>query len=196
MLRKGLRLVPRFQFLLWDKSGKNFRKIHAPLAAVRYCHHQRRHDPFSQMESFIRDMEKKFWGDFSQNFPWFSSSRPRFPRFGFPSESREVGTFSQGIGGPSDLSTSDKFKYAFNFPNAKPDDIKVTLKDRVITVEAKIEDASENSKMNQSFYFQYTLPESIDVEALESVFTHDGVLTIEAPQTSSEGPRTINIKRE
>lgn len=68
--------------------------------------------------------------------------------------------------------------------------------DRLLTIEAKVNEETEHTKMHQSLNYEYSVPESVDIEALESLFTTDGVLTIEAPKTPEEAPRTINIKRE
>lgn len=71
--------------------------------------------------------------------------------------------------------------------------------DRTLTVSAKIEETTEISRSSQNFTTQYDLPEGLNLDALESSLSDDGLLTIEAPQIVQEetkGPKTIHIQRE
>jgi len=79
-----------------------------------------------------------------------------------------------------------------------PEDIKVTLKDRVLTVEAKYDHTSEDgkSRVNQQFMRQFTLPDKVDPAEVKSSFTPEGVLQIEAaiPVEEAVKPKEIPIK--
>lgn len=81
-----------------------------------------------------------------------------------------------------------------------PENIKLSLKDRVLTVEAKYDHSSEDgtSRVHQEFTRQFTLPENVDPSQIKSLFTPDGILQIEAPLPVKEGekPKEIPIALE
>ncbi|XP_066940189.1 heat shock protein Hsp-16.1/Hsp-16.11-like [Macrobrachium rosenbergii] len=152
-----------------------------------------RDSPFTQMEEFMKDMEKKFRRDMDSLFrdlprviesgmPRLTEVKPR-PRFG------EV----------QDISTPETYKLAFNFPNADAENVKVSLKGRTLTVTGSVEEVTETSRSSRQVSLQYDIPEGVNLDALESCMSHDGVLTVEAPQILPEppnAPKTINIERE
>lgn len=79
-------------------------------------------------------------------------------------------------------------KYAMNVvigKNLPPENIKVNMKDRLVTVEVKYEKTYDHedgkSKFSQELLRQFTLPEGIDVSQVKSVLTPDGILMFEAP---------------
>lgn len=79
-------------------------------------------------------------------------------------------------------------KYTMNVvigKNLPPENIKVSLKDRLVTVEVKYEKTYDHedgkSKFSQELLRQFTLPEEIDVSQVKSLLTPDGVLTFEVP---------------
>lgn len=73
--------------------------------------------------------------------------------------------------------------------NIGPDDLSVSLKGDIVTIEAKVqkekrcEDGSmtSTSKMYQEFKKSFTLPANVDASQLKTVLTADGNLRIEAP---------------
>jgi len=79
----------------------------------------------------------------------------------------------------------------------KPEDIKVSLKDRVLTIDAKMEQKSEDgSRLYQEMSRMYTLPANVEVNNLKSLLSNDGVLAIEAPISGEvEQPKEIPISR-
>ncbi|XP_063600876.1 body wall muscle protein HR-29-like [Penaeus indicus] len=195
VLMKITRSAPR---LLRLSRSSAHRASHLPLApACSRCVHRGPfggNDPFSRMEEFMRDMEKKFRRDIEDTFStitkevpqgliprvWDMAPRPRF-------------------GDVKNLSTPETYKLAFYFKNANPEDVTVSLKDHTLTVSAKIEETTEFSRSSKNFTTEYDLPEGLNLEALESSLSDDGVLTIEAPQLVQEeakGPKTIPIQRE
>jgi len=79
-------------------------------------------------------------------------------------------------------------KYIMNVvigKNLPADNIKVSLKDRQVTVEVKYEKTYEHedgkSKFSQELLRQFTLPEGIDTAQVKSLLTPDGILQFEAP---------------
>ena len=94
---------------------------------------------------------------------------------------------AQGFGiRPEIVEEGETKKYRLNVhvgENFSPENVKVSLKDRVMTVEAKNEQKSEdgNSRFYQEVSRSFTLPENIDLKEVRSVLTPEGVLKIEAP---------------
>jgi len=76
-----------------------------------------------------------------------------------------------------------------------PENVKVSLKDRVLTIEAKHEYKSEDgkSRMYQEFFRSFTLPQNVKVEEVKSLFTPEGELLVEAPLPQVEAPKPKEI---
>ena len=77
-------------------------------------------------------------------------------------------------------------KYVVNVPlgkNIGPDDLKVGVKDNVMTIEAKKEQKSEdgNCRMYQEYVRKFTLPPNVNAKEVKSVLTPEGYLKVEAP---------------
>jgi len=86
---------------------------------------------------------------------------------------------------PEVVTEGDKKKYYLNVPvgRFRPENVKVSVKDRVMTVEAKVEEKSEDGKRRfyQEVSRQFTLPENVDLKEVKSLLTPEGVLKVEAP---------------
>jgi HSP20 family molecular chaperone IbpA len=94
--------------------------------------------------------------------------------------------------------TGNSYKMNIDVSGFKPEDIKVSLKDRVLTIEAKMEQKSEDgSRLYQEVSKTYTLPDNVELENLKSLLTNDGVLAIEAPLAIQDEmkPKEIPINR-
>jgi len=76
-----------------------------------------------------------------------------------------------------------------------PENVKMSLKDRLLTVEGKREHKSEDG--NYRFYEEvsrdFTIPENVDVKELKSVFAPNGILRIEAPLPPQPQPEPVQI---
>jgi HSP20 family molecular chaperone IbpA len=77
-------------------------------------------------------------------------------------------------------------KYRLNVPLGRsigPEDVKIGIKDKIMTIEAKKEQKSEdgNCRVYQEYVRKFTLPENIDTKEVKSVLTPEGYLQIEAP---------------
>lgn len=73
------------------------------------------------------------------------------------------------------------------------------LAGRNLTVSSKAEVETESCKSSYSMSQEYQLPEDVELEALESTLSPEGVLTVEAPRTSgteAQAPQSIQINRE
>jgi hypothetical protein len=93
----------------------------------------------------------------------------------------------------------DKFQIVLDVSDYKPEDIKVNLRDRNLTIKAKREVKESGFYSVREIAHQYTLPEDVDVDNLVSHFDeHDGLLAIEAPRkgaTAAAEPKKIPIQR-
>merc|ERR1712002_974900 len=90
------------------------------------------------------------------------------------------------FGDVKNVSSKVMYKLAFHFPEAKPEDVSVTLKGNSLMVTAMKETVTENSQSSQTFSINYDLPEGLELDALESSLSDEGVLIIEAPQPITE----------
>ncbi|KAK6040697.1 Hsp20/alpha crystallin family protein [Cooperia oncophora] len=89
----------------------------------------------------------------------------------FPSKGEEGKESRYGSNGHSRLNVS-KFG---------PDELKVNIDGRTLTVEGK-QEVKEDSHYTKSFLRQWTLPEGVDVEQIRSSLTDEGQLAIELPK--------------
>lgn len=64
----------------------------------------------------------------------------------------------------------------------KPGDINVKTVDDTVVVEGKIEQKEGNSIKTQVFTRRFMLPPSVNMNAVSSALSRDGVLTINAPK--------------
>nr|AJP36906.1 heat shock protein 19.8 [Oxya chinensis] len=134
----------------------------------------------SDLRSLARDMERqveRLEKDIMGSFP-FNRMRPRY----LP------------ISGTS--TSPNTFRYDIDVEGFKPEEIQVSLKDRVLTLSAKMDRTSEDgSRFYQEIVRQVTIPEKVKIEELKS-YIHDGVLSVEAPRESEGGPKEIPVSRE
>merc|ERR1712002_880673 len=70
--------------------------------------------------------------------------------------------------------TGSDFKLALNMQQYGPDDIKIKLNGRDLTIEA--------ATHGETFKQTHNVPENIDLDAMTSSFSSDGVLVIKAPK--------------
>lgn len=144
------------------------------------------------MEEFMRDVDRQFaqmerqMDSMLQNFGWTR------PMLGIrPSVESEL------------ISEGNPSKYTLHVDlgeGVDPENVKLTLKDRMLTVEAKAEHKSEdgNSRLYQEITRKITLPDTIDPKDVKSLLAPDGRLIIEAalPQQEAQKPKQIPIQTE
>ncbi|CAG7717705.1 unnamed protein product [Allacma fusca] len=102
---------------------------------------------------------------------------------------------------PEIVTEGDKKKYRLSIhmgSNFKPEDVKVSVKDGVVTIHGKKESKSEdgNSHFYQEVTRKFTFPANLDMKKINSSLTPDGVLKIEAllpPKAFPEPPKSTNI---
>jgi len=102
---------------------------------------------------------------------------------------------------PEIVTEGDAKKYRLNIHmgnNFAPEDVKVSLKDGVVTIDAKKEKTSEdgNSRFYQEVTRKFTLPANLEMKEVKSSLSPDGVLKIEAPlpkKALPEPPKATEI---
>ncbi|CAJ0589064.1 unnamed protein product [Cylicocyclus nassatus] len=86
-----------------------------------------------------------------------------------------------------------KFAVSLDVSQLRPEDLKVHLDGRELTVEGKQEHKCENSFIHRSFIRKWTLPETVDLESMRTQLSDKGHLCIEAPKADRERPNRRNI---
>ncbi|KAK6040426.1 Hsp20/alpha crystallin family protein [Cooperia oncophora] len=91
---------------------------------------------------------------------------------------------NQAVMGQLGKVTDDESKLtiALNVSKFKPDELKVNVDGRTLTVEGKQEVKDGSNYTARSFLRQWTLPENIDVEQIRSSLSDEGQLAIELPK--------------
>lgn len=97
--------------------------------------------------------------------------------------------------------TDDEYIVRAEVPGVSKDDIKITVKDNLVTIkgEKKQEKETKNENFHRieriygSFSRTFTLPGAVKVDKVEAKFK-DGVLTIKLPKVEEEKPKEIEIK--
>ncbi|CAJ0596995.1 unnamed protein product [Cylicocyclus nassatus] len=87
------------------------------------------------------------------------------------------------------VNDDEKFAVSIDVSQFKPEELKVNLRERVVTVEGKQECKDEHSFMARSFVRSWTLPDDVNVEELHSELNDRGQLIIEAPKNESTSER-------
>ncbi|VDO55144.1 unnamed protein product [Haemonchus placei] len=83
-----------------------------------------------------------------------------------------------------------KLAISLDVSKFKPDELKVNVDGRTLTVEGKQEVKEGSSYTSRSFLRQWTVPEGVDVEQIRSTLTENGHLAIEVPK-----PKPANTSR-
>ncbi len=105
---------------------------------------------------------------------------------------------SQDFHRPNANITKEESGYRIDLavPGYDRDDIDITVKDDVLTVEANIESDSQNNYKREftvdSFRRQWTLPKSTDIEEIDASYKN-GVLSVSIP-SMKESRRKVKIE--
>lgn len=94
-----------------------------------------------------------------------------------------------------------RIKLEFELPGLERDDIKVTVKDGLLTVsgERKAEKKEENENYvrseiyNGQFSRSFTLPETVETDKISADYKN-GLLTLALPKSEKAKPKTIEVK--
>lgn len=117
-------------------------------------------------------------------------TRGIFPNFVSPWFGRQVPIETTG--------DKEKFCLKLDVVEYKPEEIKVTVKNNLLTIHAKKEVSKDGAKIFKEYTHQYTLPEQVNPETVRSVFNSDGTLIVEAPIKALESKEipVENVKDE
>ncbi|KAJ1370091.1 hypothetical protein KIN20_031740 [Parelaphostrongylus tenuis] len=88
------------------------------------------------------------------------------------------------------MNDDKKFAVIVDVSQFKPEELKVYLDGRVLTVEGKQECENDISPMARSYVRSWTLPNDVNIDAIQTELNDEGKLTIEAPKDKF----TINEK--
>ncbi|KAK6053405.1 Hsp20/alpha crystallin family protein [Cooperia oncophora] len=89
-----------------------------------------------------------------------------------------------------------KFAVSLDVSQFKPEELKVNLDGRLLTIEGKQECKNENSFMARQFVRSWTLPEDVNLEGLKTDLSDKGKLTIEAPKIPNTSRKNIPIMQQ
>jgi len=83
----------------------------------------------------------------------------------------------------------------FNVQNFQPEEIDLKVVDNILRVHAVHKSTADGSNVHREYSRQFTLPEGIDLEAMKSTLSEEGILEVEVP-LAPEKPkqRKIQIK--
>lgn len=87
------------------------------------------------------------------------------------------------------------FRFNVDVEGFKPEEIQVSLKDRVLTLKAKMERKTEGGHLQQEFTRQITVPQNVNLNEMKT-FLRGGILTVEAPCEPASTPQEIPISRD
>ena len=100
---------------------------------------------------------------------------------------------------PVDVTTKgDEFTISAALPGVSPDDLEVSLDERLLTIKGKTQ--SEDEEVNYfkrerrigSFERTLRLPESLDLDKATTTYTH-GVLSISVPRMEAKKPKQLTV---
>ena len=100
---------------------------------------------------------------------------------------------------PVDVTTKgDEFTISAALPGVSPDDLEVSLDERLLTIKGKTQ--SEDEEVNYfkrerrigSFERTLRLPESLDLDKATTTYTH-GVLSISIPRMEAKKPKQLTV---
>ncbi|EFP05329.1 hypothetical protein GCK72_018405 [Caenorhabditis remanei] len=93
------------------------------------------------------------------------------------------------------INTDEKFAVNLNVSQFKPDDLKINLDGRNLTIQGEQEVKNEHGYSKKSFSRVILLPEDVDFSAVSSNLSEDGKLSIEAPKKETIQGRSIPIQQ-
>ncbi|VDO21511.1 unnamed protein product [Haemonchus placei] len=109
-------------------------------------------------------------------------------------------THSNPLTYPPMINNESKFAITIDVSKFKPENLKVNIDGRQLTIEGKEDHCITRSgtlKSDLSFVRRWMLPENVDLEAIRSSLSNNGRLAIEAPKLAkaADSGRSIPIER-
>lgn len=140
-------------------------------------------DIWSEMDRMERQMNRLVERSFGRDWMLPSTAWSRQPRLAqstsdyLPIEVNEDG--------------SRMYRQHYAVTGIEPENVKVTIEDKTITIKARGESESNGSKSIREHTLSYTLPDEVDPEKVRT-YLADGYLTIEAPLPPVEPRRQVH----
>ncbi|UMM36423.1 hypothetical protein L5515_008594 [Caenorhabditis briggsae] len=93
------------------------------------------------------------------------------------------------------VNTDEKFAISLNVSQFKPENLKINLEGRTLTIQGDEDVKTEHGYSKKSFSRVVLLPEDVDFSAVASNLSEDGKLSIEAPKKETIQGRSIPIQQ-
>lgn len=74
----------------------------------------------------------------------------------------------------------------FSVGNFSPNEVKISCKDGVLTAQGKHQRSEDGHEIQETFFRQMTMPDSVDVGDVECFMDKDGFITIRAPTVGDD----------
>ncbi|VDO90041.1 unnamed protein product [Heligmosomoides polygyrus] len=84
-----------------------------------------------------------------------------------------------------------KFAVSLDVSHFKPEELKVELEGRDLTIEGVQEVKTDHGYMKKSFVHKWALPEDCDLDAVHTQIDNEGHLTVEAPKTGEHTNKRV-----
>nr|CDJ94402.1 Heat shock protein Hsp20 domain containing protein [Haemonchus contortus] len=81
------------------------------------------------------------------------------------------------------INDDKKFSLALDVSHFKPEELKVQLDGRDLTIKGHQEVKTEHGYMKKNFVHRWALPEDCDLDAVHTQLDNNGQLSVEAPKT-------------
>ncbi|WKY16957.1 hypothetical protein Q1695_001511 [Nippostrongylus brasiliensis] len=132
-------------------------------------------DPMRMMECPMRTMDR--FGGMGDMDRWMT--RRMMPYWRDADHSMlHVGNTTKEL-----VNDDKKFAVALDVSHFKPEELKVHLDGRDLTIEGQQELKTDHGYMKKSFVHKWALPEDCDLDAVHTQLDNEGHLSIEAPKT-------------
>ncbi|CAK9304698.1 unnamed protein product [Gordionus sp. m RMFG-2023] len=146
-------------------------------------------NPFDDMDRELKRFEDQFrrWNRELLN-SWENHSKSS----SLPTQNQDkkgISLFNSSVGNKSleseqtyvDKDGNKNLKLSFDVANFKPEDIKVKIDNKCISITAKNHIKSEKGTIYREFYREYLLPEDVDNDNIKSHLSPNGTLMLEVP---------------
>jgi len=170
-------------------------------------------DEFDQMRSDMMTRSKDFWSKVDTDFANFDDTvrkshedmdrqmepfQPQLPRWAIPDDLRTKWNPITRQDSQNEVikvkQSDDKFEVTLDVPQYKPEELKVTVINNILSIEgahneskkeSKDEDGSFASSVMRQFSRKWTLPPNCDPDKVQSNLSSDGILMVTAPKENS-----------
>jgi len=169
-------------------------------------------DEFDQMRSDMMSKNKQFWSKVDDDFANFDDTvrkshdemdrqmapfQPQLPSWAIPDDLRSKWTRQESQDGNEVIKvkqSDDKFEVTLDVPQYKPEELKVTVINNILSIEGahneakketKDEDGAFASSVMRQFSRKWTLPPSCDSDKVQSNLSSDGILMVTCPKENS-----------